>query len=93
MEGPVFVDVQEETGADDLPSTERVIEIARSPTMSVKRKNKITEKRKVVKSKLETQAFKKTRTARQKFPQVKVGDTMKDRVPDVDVIQKTSWEY
>ena len=37
-----------------------------------------------MKSNLQTQAFKITRLARQKFPQGKVGDTVKVRVPDVD---------
>ena len=37
-----------------------------------------------MKSNLQTQAFKMTRLAREKFPQAKVGDTVKVRVPDVD---------
>ena len=37
-----------------------------------------------MKSNLQTQAFKMTRLAREKFPQGKVGDTVKVRVPDVD---------
>ena len=53
VEGPVFVDVQEETGAEDLPSTEMVTEVARFPSMYVKCKNKIIEK-KTLKSNLET---------------------------------------
>ena len=84
MEGPVFVDVQEETGAEDLPSTEMVTEVARSLSMCIKRKNKMIGKRKTVKSNLETQALKMTRLAREKFPQGKVGDTVKVRLPDVD---------
>ena len=84
MEGAVFVDAQEETGAEDLPSTEMVTEVARFQSMCVKRKNKIIENRKTVKSNLKTQAFKMTRLTREKFPQGKVGDTVKVRVPDVD---------
>ena len=61
-----------------------VTEIPRSPSICAQRKNKITEKRKIVKSNLQTQAFKMTRLAREKFPQGKVGDTVKVRVPDVD---------
>ena len=45
IEGPVFVDVQEETGAEDLRSTEMVTEVVRSPSMCVNRKNKIIEKK------------------------------------------------
>ena len=52
MEGPVFVDVQEETGGEDLPSTEMVTEVARSPSMCFKHKNKIFEKRKTMKKKI-----------------------------------------
>ena len=33
---------------------------------------------------METQAFKMTGLAREKFPQGKVGDTVKVRVPDID---------
>ena len=44
----------------------------------------IIEKRKTVKSNLETQVFKMTRLAREKFPQRKVGNTVKVRIPDVD---------
>ena len=47
MEGPVFVEVQEETGAEDPSSTEMVTEVARSPSMCVKRKNKIIKKEKL----------------------------------------------
>ena len=36
-----------------------------------------------MKSNLETQAFKMTGLAREKFPQGKVGDTVKVRVPDI----------
>ena len=45
MEGSAFVDVQEETSAEDLPPTEMVTEVARSPSMCIRRKNKITEKK------------------------------------------------
>ena len=76
IEGPVFVDVQEETGAEDLPSREMITDVVRSPSMCVKRKNKVREKRLTVKSNLETQAFKMTRLARDKFPQGKIGDTV-----------------
>ena len=61
-----------------------VTEIPRSPSICAQRKNKITEKRKIVKSNLQTQAFKMMRLAREKFPQGKVGDTVKVRVPYVD---------
>ena len=37
-----------------------------------------------MKSNLKTQAFKMTRLAREKFPQRKVGNTVKVRVPEVD---------
>ena len=84
MEGPVFVDVQEETGGEDLPSTEMVTEVARSPSMCFKHKNKIFEKRKTMKKKLETKAFTMTRLAREKCPKVKVGDTVQVLVPLVD---------
>ena len=47
MERPVFVDVQEEICAEDLPSTEMVAKFVRSPSMCVKCKNKITEKGKI----------------------------------------------
>ena len=83
MEGSAFVDVQEETSAEDLPPTEMVTEVARSPSMCIRRKNKITEK-KTVKSNLEKQEFKMTRLAREKFPHGKIGDTVKVRVSDVD---------
>ena len=68
----------------DVPSTEMVIEIPRSPSICAQRKNKISEKVKIVKSNLQTQAFKLMRLTREKFPQKKVGDTVKVRVPDVD---------
>ena len=47
IEGPVFADVQEETGAEELSSTKMVTEVTLFPSMCVKRKNKITEKRKL----------------------------------------------
>ena len=40
-------------------------------------------KKKIVKSNLQTQAFKITRLAREKLPLGKVGDTVKVRVPNV----------
>ena len=83
LEESVFFDVQEETRAEDLPSTEMVTKVARSSSMCVKRKNKIIEKQ-TAKSNLETQAFKMTRLAREKSSQGKNGATMKVRVPDVD---------
>ena len=46
--------------------------------------NKITEKRKIVKTNLKTQAFKMTRLAREKFPRGKVGNTVKVWVLDAD---------
>ena len=75
---------QEKTCEEDVPSTEMVTEIPRFSSICAQRKIKITEKRKFVKSNLQTQAFKMTRLAREKFPQGKVGDTVKVRVPDVD---------
>ena len=48
-----------------------VTEIPRSPAICVQRNNKITVKRKIVKSNLQTQAF-------------KIGDTVNVRVPDGD---------
>ena len=75
---------QEETCKEDVPSTEIVTEIPRSPSICAQRKNKIAEKRKIVKSDLKIQAFKMTILAREKFPQGKVGDTVKVQVPDVD---------
>ena len=73
-EGSVL-EFQEETCDEDVPSTEMVTEIPRSPSICAQRKNKVTEKRKIVKSNLQTEAFKVTRLAREKFPQEKVGDT------------------
>ena len=52
-------------------SIDMVTEVACFPSMCVKRKNKIIEKRITVKSNLETQAFKMMRLAREKFPQRK----------------------
>ena len=81
-EGSVL-EFQEETREEDVPSTEMVTEIPRCPSICAQRKNKITEKRKIVKSNLQTQVFKMTRLAREKLSQGKVGDTVKVRVPDV----------
>ena len=78
------LEIQEETCEEDVPSTEMVTKIPCSPSICAQRRNKITEKRKIVKSNLQTQAFKMTRLTRAKFPQGKVGDTVKVRVPDVD---------
>ena len=75
-EGSVL-EFQEETCEEGVPSTEMVTEIPRSPSICAQRKNKITEKRKIVKSNLQTQTFKMTRLARDKCPQAKVGDTVK----------------
>ena len=61
-----------------------VTEIPRSPLICAQQMNKITGKRKIVKSNLRTQAFKMTRHAREKFTQGKVGGTVKVRVLDVD---------
>ena len=44
----------------------------------------MTEKRKIVKSNLQTEAFTLTKLAREKFLQKKVGDTVKVQVPDAD---------
>ena len=76
------MEFQEET-CEYVPSTEMVTETPRSPSICVQRKNKITEKRKIVKSNLQTQVFKMTRFAREKLSQGKVGETVKVRVPDV----------
>ena len=54
-----------------------VTQVARSPSMCVKRKSKITEKRKTVKSNLVAQAFKMTRLAREKLPHGEVSNTVK----------------
>ena len=78
------MEFQEETCEEDVPSREMVIEIPRSPSICAQRKNKITEKRKIVKSNLQTQALKMARLAREEFRQGKVGETVKVRVPDVD---------
>ena len=59
-------------------------EVARSPSMCVERKNKITEKRKTMKSNLEPHALKMISLSREKFPRGKVSNTVKVRVPDVD---------
>ena len=83
VEGSVL-EVQEETCEDAVLSTEMVTEIARSPSICAQRKKKITEKRKIVKSNLQTQTFKMTRLARERFSKEKVGDAVKVRVPDVD---------
>ena len=61
-----------------------VTEVARFPSICVKRKNKIIAKSKTAKSSLETQAFKIMKLAREKILQGKVCDTVKFRVPDVD---------
>ena len=82
-EGSVL-EFQEETCEENVPSTEMVTEIPFSPSICAQRKNKITEKTKIVKSNLQTQTFKMTRLAREKFQQGKVGDTVKVRVADVD---------
>ena len=66
------LEFQEAACEEDVPSTEMVAEIPRFPSICAQRKNKITEKRKIVKSNLQTQAFKMKR-----FPQGKVGDTVK----------------
>ena len=79
-EGSVL-EFQEETCEEDVPSTEMITEIPRSPSICAQRKKKITEKRKIVKSNLQRQAL---RLAREKFPLGKVGDTVNVRVPDVD---------
>ena len=61
-----------------------VTEVARFPSICVKRKNKIIGKSKTAKSSLETQAFKIRKLARGKILQGKVCDTVKFWVPDVD---------
>ena len=70
-----LLEYQEGTCEEDMPSTEMVIEIPRSPSICAQRKNKMTEKRIIVKSNLQIQAFKMTRLAREKSPQV--SDTVK----------------
>ena len=74
----------QEEAYEDVPSTEMVTKIPRSQSACAQRKNKITEKRKILKNNPQTQAFKMTRPGRKKFPQGKVGDTVKVRMPDVD---------
>ena len=51
------LEIQEETCEEDVPSTEMVTEIPCSPSICAQRRNKITEKGKIVKSNLQTQAF------------------------------------
>ena len=70
-----LLEYQEGTCEEDMPSTEMVIEIPRSPSICAQRKNKMTEKRIIVKSNLQIQVFKMTRLAREKSPQV--SDTVK----------------
>ena len=82
-EGSVL-EFQEETCKEAVTSTEMITEIPRSPSICAQRKKKITEKRKIVKSNLQTQTFKMTRLARERFSKEKVGDAVKVRVPDVD---------
>ena len=83
VEGSVL-EFQEETCEEDVLSTEMVTEIACSPSICAQRKKKITEKRKIVKSDLQTQTFKMTRLARERFSKGKVDDAVKVRVPNVD---------
>ena len=78
------LEFQDETSEENVPSTEMATEILRSPSICAQRKSKIIGKRKIVKSNLQTQAFKITRVAREKFPQGKVSDTVKVRVSDAD---------
>ena len=56
--------------------------------MCIKHINNITEKRKTMKSHLETQGFKMTRLATEKFPQ---GKWCQMLIVE-DVIQETFWE-
>ena len=65
-EGSVL-EFQEETCEEDVPSTEMVTEILCSPSICAQRKNKIPEKRKIVKSNLQTQAFKMTSLLERNF--------------------------
>ena len=64
------LEFQEETCEEDVSSTEMVTEIPRSPCVCAQRKNKVNGKFKIVKSNLEPEAFKTTKLAREKFPQV-----------------------
>ena len=66
-EGSVL-EFQKETCEEVVPFTELVTEIPRSPSICAQQKNKMTEKRKIVKINLQTQAFKMTRLTREKFP-------------------------
>ena len=70
-EGSVL-EFQEETCEEDVPSTEMVTEIPHSPSICAQQKNKITEKRKIVKSNLETQAFKMTSLLERNFHREKL---------------------
>ena len=70
-EGSVL-EFQEETCEEDVPSTEMVTEIPRSPSICAQQKNKITEKRKIVKSNLQTQAFKMTSLLERNFHREKL---------------------
>ena len=66
-EGSVL-EFQKETCEEVVSFTELATEIPRSPSICAQQKNKMTEKRKIVKSNLETQAFKMARLAREIFP-------------------------
>ena len=68
-----YLEFQEKACEEDVPSREIKTDIPRSPSICAQRKNKITEKRNIVKSNLKTQAFKMTRLARVKI-----------RVPEID---------
>ena len=66
-EGSVL-EFQKEACEEVVSFTELATEIPRSPSICAQQKNKMTEKRKIVKSNLETQAFKMARLAREVFP-------------------------
>ena len=85
------MEFQEETCEEDVPSTEMVTEIPRSPSICAQRKNKITEKRKIVKSNLQAQAFKMTRLAGENREKLETLEKSQCRLLIVeDVIQEIS---
>ena len=65
LKGQYWNSRKKEACKEDVSSTEMVTEIPRSPSICAQRKNKINEKRKIVKSNLQIQAFKMTRLARE----------------------------
>ena len=93
-EGSVL-EFQEKTCEEDVPSTEMVREIPRSP-ICAQRENKITEKRQIVKINLQTKSYEMTRLTRKKFHREKLARLKKFECRMLiveDVIQEISWGY